>query len=62
MPHRDLHIQRATTIPQILRDQHGRLLADQERRAVGVAAHVVRADTQIRTLESLDSVHVEALV
>ena len=62
MPHRDLHIQRTTTIPQILRHQHSGLLTDQERRTVGIAAHVVRADTQVGAFEALDAVYVEAFV
>ena len=59
---RHLHIQGAARIAQILRGQHGALLADQQRGGVGVAADVVRADTQVRDLQALDAVHVEALV
>jgi hypothetical protein len=59
---RHLHIQRLTTIPKILARQHRTLLANQQRRAVRVAPNIVRANRQVRDLEALDAVHVEALV
>ncbi len=62
MPHRHLHPERVPTIPQILRDEHRRLLANQQRRAIRIAAHIVGTDGQIRALETPDAVDVEALV
>ena len=58
----DLHVQSAATVSQVFGGQHGALLADQQRSAVGVAADVVGADGQIGDLQALDAVHVEALV
>lgn len=62
MPHRHLHLQRVATVPEVLRDQHSRLLANQQRRAVSVAADVVGADGQVGAFEAFDAVHVEAFV
>jgi hypothetical protein len=58
----NLHIQRLARVSEILARQHGALLANQQRSAVRVAADVVRADGQVRDLEALDAVDVEALV
>ena len=62
MPHRNLHLERIATIPQILRNKHSRLLADKQRRAISVAAHIIRADGQIGAFKTFDAVDVEALV
>lgn len=62
MIRRHLHIQRPPRVPEILCRQHSALLADKQRRAVRVAADVIRADGQIRDFQPLDAVHVEALV
>jgi hypothetical protein len=59
---RDSHVQSAATISQVFGGQHGALLTNQQRSAVGVAADVVGADGQIGDLQALDTVHVEALV
>lgn len=60
MQHRHLHLQRLPTVPEVLRDDHGGFLADQQSRAVGVAADVVGADGQVGTFETGDAVYVEA--
>ena len=44
MPHRNLHLERIAAIPQILRDEHSRLLADEQGSAISVAADVVGTD------------------
>ena len=62
MPHRNLHIQRTATVPQIFCHQHRRLFANHECGAVGVAADVIGTDTQVGALEPLNAVYVEALV
>lgn len=62
MPNRHLHLQRITTIPQILGYKHSRLLANQERRAISVAADIIRADGQVSDFEALDAMDVEARV
>jgi hypothetical protein len=59
---RHLHIQSRTTISKILTCQHGALLANQQRSAVRVAAHVVGTDGQVSDLEALNAVDVEAFV
>jgi len=58
----NLHLQTLTTIPQILGNENGALLTDEEGGRVRVAADVVGADAQIRDLEALDAVDVEPLV
>ena len=60
MPNRHLHLQRITTISQILRNKHSRLLANQERSAISVAADIIRADRQVSAFEAFDAVDVEA--
>lgn len=62
MVRRHLHIQRLPGVPQVLADEHCGLLADQQSRRVSVAPDIVRADTQIRNLEPLDTVDVQPLV
>ncbi len=60
MPHRHLHLQRITTIPQILRDEHSSLLANKQCGTIRVAADIVRANGQIGAFETGDAVDVEA--
>ena len=62
MPHRDLHLQRVSTVPEVLRDKHSSLLANKQCRAVSIAPDVVRADGQVGAFETLDAVDVEAFV
>lgn len=62
MQHRHLHLQRVSTIPKVLSDNHGGFLANQQSRAVSVAADVVRADGQVGAFEALDAVHVQARI
>ena len=59
---RDLHVESAATVSQVLGGQNGALLTDEQRSAVGVAADVIGADRQIGDLQALDTVDVEALV
>jgi hypothetical protein len=59
---RHLHVQRLTTVAQILTRQDSALLTNKQCSAVRVAAHVVWADGQVSDLEALDAVHVETLV
>jgi hypothetical protein len=59
---RNLHVESTATVSQVFGGQHRALLTNQQRSAVGVAADVVRADGQIRDLQALDAVDVEALV
>ena len=56
------HLERITTIAQILGAEHRTLLTDQQGRAESVAAHIVGADGEIRDLEVLDAMDVESLV
>lgn len=62
MPNGHLHLERIPTIPQILRDEHSRLLTNEQRRAVSVATHIVGADRQVSALETLDAMDVEARI
>lgn len=59
---RDLHVESAATVTQVLGRQHGALLTDEQCSAVGIAANIVGADGQISDLQTLDTVHVETLV
>lgn len=60
--HRNLHVQIRPTIAQVLSHQHRRLLANQECSTISVTPNIVWTDTQIRTLQPFDPVHVEPLV
>ena len=62
MPNGHFHLERITTVAQILRDEHSRLLTNEQRGAVRVTAHVVRADREVSALETLDAMDVEARV
>lgn len=62
MIRRNLHIQTLPTVPQILRNKHSSLLPDQKRSAIRIAPYIIRADTQIRNLQSLDTVNVQPLI
>ena len=62
MPHRHLHLERVPTVPEILGDEHGGLFANQQGRAVRVAADVVGADGQVGAFEPAHPVHVEPRV
>jgi hypothetical protein len=59
---RHLHIERTSTVPQILTRQHRTLLTNKQCSAVRVAAHIIRTDRQISYLEALDAMHIQALV
>ena len=58
----NLHLQRLATVPQILSDQHHRLLPNHQGSALSVAADIIRTDRQIRTFQVPGAVYVEALV
>ena len=47
---------------QLLRDDHGRLLSDDQRGRVSVRSDIGRADGQICNFESLDAIHIEARI
>lgn len=59
---RHLHIERRSRIPKILSRKHRALLANKQCSTICIAVHIIRADRQIRDLEALDAMHVEALV
>lgn len=59
---RHFHVESAATVAQVFGCQHGALLTNEQRSAVGVAADVVRTDGQIGNLQALDAVDIEALV
>lgn len=59
---RDLHVQSAAGVAQVLGDQHGALLTNEQSDTISVAAEIVGADGQISNLEAFDSVNVETLV
>ena len=60
MPHRHLHLQRIATVAQVLSHKHGSFLANEQSRAVGVAADIIGADREISAFEAFDAVDVEA--
>ena len=61
MPNRHLHLQRITTISQILRNKHSRLLANQERSAVKKLQPTLSGQTdKSAQFEAFDGVDVEA--
>lgn len=60
MPHRHLHLQRITTVSQILRDEHSSLLSNKQRGAIRIATDIVWADGQIGAFETGDAVDVQA--
>ena len=62
MPHRNLHLKRITTIPQILRNKHSRFLPNEQGSAISITADVVGTDGQIGAFEAFDAVDVEAFV
>ena len=62
MPDGHLHLQRITTVAKILRNEHRRLFINQESSAISVATDVIRADRQLRTLQTLDAMDVEAWI
>ena len=59
---RHLHLQRSSTVAEILSSKHSTLLTDQQSCAESVAANVVWADTQIRDLQALNTVDIQTLV
>lgn len=59
---RNSHIQRTSTISEILGSQDSALLTNQERSRVRVAADIVGTDGQVGDLEVRGAVHVQAFV
>ena len=62
MPSWHPHLQCLATVSQVLRHQHRRFFADEQRGAVRVASYVVRADGEVGTLETFDAMNVETIV
>ena len=62
MPDKHFHLQCVTTVTKIFGDEHSRLSANQKSNAISVTVDVIRADRQVRTLETLDTMDVEAWI
>lgn len=57
-----LHVQRAAAVSKVFGNEHGALLADEQRGRVGVASDVVGADGQVGDLKALDAVNIQSFV
>jgi exoribonuclease II len=55
-------VRRPDLDPKVLADKICSLLANKERRRVGVCAQIVRTDTQVDTLQVLGTIDIEAMI